>query len=149
MITRGIQSLMRMLEFGQRVYADYPWRMAYASERRVRALIALFGLLAMVLSGLHAKPVVAHESNGAHWRDSANHGHMHGSLDGDGLDGLSDDPSADLDADQGHHHCPSAAAPQLPEAELNNEPAKQILFASEVSFLRLGAAAPPLDPPKA
>lgn len=141
--------MMRKPEFAQRVYVDYPWRMAYANERRVRALIALFGLLAMVLSGLHAGPVAAHESDGTHWSDVASHGHVHGSHDGGGPDDPSDDPSADLDADQGHHHCPSAAAPQLPQAELNSDLGKQILFAAEVSFLRLGAAAPPLDPPKA
>ena len=138
--------MMRKAEFGQRVCADYPSRMAYANEHRVRALIALFGLFAMVLSGLHAGPAAAHESDGAHWSDAASH--VHGSQARDGPDDPSD-PSADLDADQGHHHCPSAPAPQLPQAELSNDPGKQILFASEVSFLRLGAAAPPLDPPKA
>ncbi|WP_324262276.1 hypothetical protein U4960_03885 [Altererythrobacter sp. H2] len=122
--------------------------MAYANEHRVRAVIALFGLLAMVLSGLHAGPVAAHESDGTHWSDVASHGHGHGEHNGGGGDDPNDSP-ADLDADQGHHHCPSAAAPQLPQAELNSHLSKQILFAAEVSFLRLGAAAPPLDPPKA
>ncbi len=134
--------------FVQRAYADFPCRMACANEHRVRSLIALFGLLAMVLSGLHAGPVAAHESDGTHWSDVASHGHVHGSHDGGGEDDSNDSP-ADLDADQGHHHCPSAAAPQLPQAELNSDLGKQILFAAEVSFLRLGAAAPPLDPPKA
>lgn len=114
----------------------------------MRSLIALFGLLAMVLSGLHAGPVAAHESDGTHMSEVASHGHVHGSHDTGGEDDPNDTP-ADLDADQGHHHCPSAAAPQLPQAELNSDPGKQILFAAEVSFLRLGAAAPPLDPPKA
>ena len=122
--------------------------MTCANEHRVRTLIALFGLFAMVLSGLHAGPVAAHESDGTHWNDATSHGHVHGSHDDDGQDGPNDVP-ADRDAEQGHHHCPSAAAPQLPQAELTGEPGKQILFAEEVSFLRLGAAAPPLDPPRA
>ena len=114
----------------------------------MRSLIALFGLLAMVLSGLHAGPVAAHDGDSAHWTDAGSYGHALGSHDDISPNDPSDAP-ADPDADQGHHHCPSAAAPQLPQAELNSDPGKQILFASEVSFLRLGAAAPPLDPPKA
>jgi hypothetical protein len=112
----------------------------------VRPLIILCSLLALILSGFHAAPVAAHESDGTHWSDAA--GHAHGSHHDGGADDPSDSP-ADLDTDQGHHHCPSAAAPQLPQAELNSGPGKPILFASEVAFLRLGAAAPPLDPPKA
>ncbi len=122
--------------------------MTYANEHRVRSLIAFFGLLAMVLSGLHAGPVAAHESDGTHWSDAASHGHVNGSHEDDSQDDPNDAP-ADIDADSGHHHCPSAGAPQLPQAELNSEPGKQILFAAEVSFLQLGADAPPLDPPRA
>ena len=121
--------------------------MTYANEHRVRSLIALFGLLAMVLSGFHAGPVAAHESDGTRWSDVASHGHVHGSQDGGGEDSPNDSP-ADLDADQGHQHSASAPAPQLPQAEFGGYFGKQILFASEVAFLRLAAAAPPLDPPR-
>lgn len=119
-----------------------------ANGRSVRSIIALFGLLAMVLSGIHAGPVAAHEGKAAHSGDVVSHGHAHDSQKSASMDGPNDF-SGDLDADQGHHHCPSAAAPQLPHAELVGNFGKQILFASEVAFLRLCAAAPPLDPPKA
>lgn len=100
------------------------------------------------MSGLHAGPVGAQASGVAHQSEASSHNHGHG-LDVGGDVSDDSDPIGDAEADEGHHHCPSAAAPVLPQAEVATTFAKQLLFASETSLLRLGAQAPPLDPPRA
>lgn len=103
----------------------------------------------MVLAGLHSGSAVAHERHTAHSTDFVSHGHSHGSHDGGDQDDDLGESSADFDGDQSHHHCPAAPAPHLPQAEFGGGFGQQMLFAFEVAFLRLGTAAPPLDPPKA
>ncbi len=117
-----------------------------ANEHRVRQLIALFGPLAMVLSGLHAGPLAAHGSEHSDVSIAEGQAHAQGHADDD--DGPSDsDPSADLASEQGHHHSPSVAAPQLRGSDLERRFGEQIVFASEASLLHSGSPAPPLDPP--
>jgi len=149
LVGRGVRTPPRMFAWGKfdrRVYAGYSWRMHCANEHRVRQLIALFGLLAMVLSGLHAGSLAAHGSEHSGLSVVGGETHTHGHADHD--DAPSDsDSSADLALEQGHHHSPSVAAPHLPGSDLERRFGKQIVFASETSLLHSGSPAPPLDPP--
>ncbi|MBX9898196.1 MAG: hypothetical protein K2Y17_09920 [Qipengyuania sp.] len=112
----------------------------------MRLFIALFGLLAMVLSGLHAGPLAAHGSEHSAQSIVGGHTHTHGHAD-HVEDSSDSDRSAGLASDQGHHHGPSVTAPQLPGSDLERRFGKQIVFASEASLLHSGSPAPPLDPP--
>ncbi len=112
----------------------------------VRGFIALFGLMALILSGLHAGPVAAHGKEAPPIATAMSHGHGHfdASQDNDSGDGHS---SPDLNSEQAHHHCPAGPVPRLPGSDLEARVANQIVFASEVSQLHSGSSAPPLDPP--
>ncbi len=138
--------LFEFSEFGQRAHADYSSRTLSANEPLVRPFIALFGLLAMVLSGLHAGSLAAHGSEQMEVSPVAGYTHMH--RHADHHYGPSDsDGSADPASEQSHYHWPSIAAPQLPGSDLVRQFAKQILFPAEASLLHSGSPAPPLDPP--
>jgi hypothetical protein len=111
----------------------------------VRGYVALFALMALILSGLHAGPVAAHGNEGpSATADFHDHGHVHVSHGEDPNDG---DASPDLNSEQGHHHSPSGPAPQVSGSDLELHFTKQVLFASEASLLHSGSSAPPLDPP--
>ncbi len=102
--------------------------------------------MALVLSGLHAGPIAAHGN--AHSPDAAvgmyDHGHGH---DDHTEDRDTDDRSADMNAEPGHHHSPSGAAPQFPQTDLVLKFGKQVVYASDTPRLHSGVPAPPLDPP--
>lgn len=111
----------------------------------VRGFIAIFGLIALILSGLHAGPVAAHGSEGYSATAAFDlHGHVHASHDEGASDG---DASPDLNSEQSHQHSPSGPTPQFPGSDLEPRFIKQVVFASETSLLRSGSPAPLLDPP--
>ena len=101
----------------------------------------------MVLSGFHAGPLVAHGSEHPPTAAAGVYDHQHGH--GEERQGpIESDSPGDLNFEAGHHHSPSGPAPQGPQPDLAYAGGKQIVFASEATLLRLGAPAPPLDPPR-
>lgn len=109
----------------------------------MRRILALIGLLAFMLSSLHAGPVAAHvDEHSSIAAITQGHGHDH-------IVDEEDQSSTEAGTDQGHHHGQSGAAPQAPQADLDHDLYKQILFASEAMLMLLGGPAPPHDPPKA
>lgn len=104
----------------------------------MRVFVTLFAALAILLSASHTAPSGAHEGDPAH---AAAHAvdHDHGNS-GDNPGGEQHD---------GHHHCPSAAAPDHCAAVGGDYFASSRFSLSNMSRLSSTTRAPPLTPPKA
>lgn len=113
----------------------------------MRHIIVLFGLLALVFSGLHAGPVAAHGAGHSHTAFAGTEDAEPGHADEGGGQSDGESSSADLNSEQGHHHSPSVTAPRLPKSDLERRFAKNLVFPSEASRLHSGSPAPLLDPP--
>ncbi len=104
----------------------------------VRFFMILFAAMAILLSASHAAPAGAHDGGPLH---TASHtvDHEHGSS-GDAPGGEQHD---------GHHHCPSAAAPDHGVAVGGDYFANSRFARPNMTRLDSTTQAPPLTPPKA
>ena len=105
----------------------------------MRTLLALFAVVAILLSGVHADAAQAHENDPAHASE------FHVTQNGD------DGSKQPMKGDQHgcHHHCPSTATPHSGEAEATEYYASASVFPLDTAPLFSTSRAPPLDPPKA
>ncbi len=107
-------------------------------QTAMRLFVTLFAAMAVLLSASHAGPAGAHDSN---YVQTASHtvDHEHGSS-GDALGGEQHD---------GHHHCPSAAAPDYSVAVGGDYFSSSRFSRPNMTRLDSTTRAPPLTPPKA